>query len=932
MSASLKYYLQIVGGPPSEKKLLESSLIVGSELDVKESGLEVHHAHLSAEHCTFYLQSGVLSVIDHNSDHGVAINGQRIPPNKMIILLPSDEVKLGHLKVLLFPYKENTDGDNRTQVISIQDLQGTNNAIQEKDWQETHQLKKALELNDDGNDLEITRQNISDPLVMMDAINQHASEMTVSDLSLSGQKNLKTLNKNSSIDQTHSKITSHSASTTKKELSLDGEDDWVQLENKENQGIISEHENTDQFQLDQDDSAAATQTFIDVDTEVPLEQTQSQIILPSRTAASILAVGQSVAQTQPLAQKQGQVQSKTASFTLAQDNTKVLSQKNKQNDVQEEKKPIAEVTNLHQYKRSQKIHESASDKLSEASRIIQNPLKLKKKMEKNREKVKKLSSQYEFNQLDSVQYPVRLLSFIIDVLLGMRFSIYLIEVDYFQILNPLSDFVGFALDFVGNLYPPLGNPLIEMAPHISPLLAGYIFLRVIFNLVFGASPGQLMLLCWNDGNPILKRILGPFREMIGFILGPLLIFDFPALFGKKTVKEMITMTGLDNFSNRLSTIIGIILIPVVYAGCFLHPFLGDALFKPPVIDNISNFLNSDLNPSNMPIVGEVNNSYFFAGQFSFDKTKLQTLPGFHQVKGSNNKKIFVPRISFYEVQNQNFLRIERGKLFELKDRLTEMLRLWPILQQRFPETYRFTLGTKFNQSGFISEVKTLVETSLTISLAEVPWLTLSYGPSLSPFLFLRSELSKLFDGESITKLSYYKVGKREFLRFEVEKGLIRRDTSDYYLLPLSSQRSYAYDISERATDDKIWKTLVFSNFKQNGKIKNAMGLMKAEKTTLNSFELIDFYSLKDSAEDVNTLVAPLIYRHYFSLGLSALKSNSEKFKEDYVLTLTKFLSMQADLNKAKTEVAREQLIKKLSAALEAFKGKDESYFTVAPSW
>src|SRR5690606_9957155 len=79
--------------------------------------------------------------------------------------------------------------------------------------------------------------------------------------------------------------------------------------------------------------------------------------------------------------------------------------------------------------------------------------------------------------------------------------------------------------------------------NILPLLVLFALIRLLSTLCFGVSISEFLLGIKSNGNGIWARIGGVFRVFIGFVTGPFLIFDFPAVFSRRTFKEVVTYTN-----------------------------------------------------------------------------------------------------------------------------------------------------------------------------------------------------------------------------------------------------------------------------------------------------------------------------------------------------------------------------------------------------
>tara|TARA_Y100000780_G_scaffold232300_1_gene262528 strand:+ start:21192 stop:23498 length:2307 start_codon:yes stop_codon:yes gene_type:complete len=89
-----KFYLEFPDASGQPIFELDNSLAVGSE----EGEALIKHEGIAPKHCSFLLNQGVLSVIDHGGSTGTFINNKKIPTGKMIIMDPKDKIRLGELK------------------------------------------------------------------------------------------------------------------------------------------------------------------------------------------------------------------------------------------------------------------------------------------------------------------------------------------------------------------------------------------------------------------------------------------------------------------------------------------------------------------------------------------------------------------------------------------------------------------------------------------------------------------------------------------------------------------------------------------------------------------------------------------------------------------------------------------------------------------
>ena len=776
----VKFYVQVVGGPPCEKVQLENSIVVGSEVI---NGLQVQHPHLSGEHCTLSLQSGVLSIIDHNSDLGVVINGKKIPPNKMIIILPTDEIKLGELQLKIYSFEEESlSEDQKTKILSLDDLE------------------KQQQAEDIINQLVVTK----------------GDDTKIKDIPI------KTVNQ--SID-----------------LNIDEKDntDWIQLEKKV-------------------ESAAPAPKATTVE-ENKLREPEKQV-------------------------------------EATQTNIK-----------QDAADPLAK------FKRGAKIHEKTS-KLN---------VDVVGQSKKNLQKYKNNSKKYYFSQFDSISFPLRIFALTLDLVLGFRLSLYLMDKGLIELFQPIDEFIQFSFDFVLNLHPDTAK-YSESVVTLSPYLVGFLILRIFGNLIFGVSIGQLLIGCWADGNFAIKRILGPIRELLGFVLAPLLLFDLPAVFSKKTVKEMLTMTGLECYSKTLSYVLAIILIPTSIALSFFAPLIFEEDLKNITITVQSQVLKIPSEINSVPLT----NSNFLKLESTWNNPLFMSYTNFKLIK-KDNSRIYVPKVTVVSKSpGSEIIRIERKKVFDWKEHVDELVKMYPTLGHRFQN---------ISNKNFTTELKQIIEDSFLLNQDNLANFVLNYGPYLDPFINFRRKVLSVFHN-SVESVEFWKNAHSEFMVVATKSSDVAGKWRDLYIIPIGSERAYVYQISylkDRLAKSKLLMKNFLSVANLNFKIPNAMHNWKAAE--LNTAEVLDYYSLKTLTLQEKAVMSSFLYRYYWNLGKMAASTEFDLFWADYVNVLQQVVLMLADLNAIDrktqnpsndplTDIGYDHLIKKMSELREAVKNRQNNFF------
>lgn len=600
-------YVQLIGGPAQNKTLLTSSLTIGSE----DTDIVVDHPHLSPLHCTVFNRGGIVSVIDHNSDYGVLINGKRIAPNKMIMLMQEDTIRCGELELKLY-------------------YEGASAPIVEESAQADH----------------------SDSTVVL-------SHTTTKDL----------------------------------DLTSDGDDD-IQLTSTQ----IMPLELTPKPEAPTDSSAELQD--VDEKTQVWTPMQQAEEGEPTATKVELDLEVPPQAQEQEQQQQQPIIQVDTDELEPSTPEEKPMVQ----NDLEFSK---------HSIKVGNKI--KTQEKKLVTKFASQNKLKPKRRRS-------------FFVDMSSITLPVRLSAFLIDVILSIRLVQLLISENMLEEISTIQSLSFFGIDFF------LEQTKINFDPGhvqsiIGPYVAAFLIIRVVSSFIFGVSVGQLLCGVQSEGNLLIKRIFAPLREALGVLTGPFLIFDLPAIFARKTIKEVLSFSKLYQ-APILSYLLTLIGPPLVFALCYLGPMLeGDAQYQPVHMDLKTEVITiapttqdpDELSPRLLDVqfldaafpVGNKDRTLGFGLQKTFAENKLRPYPSLKVLYHNPSLTI-------------NWQKTKHIDLPSLLSKAVNEKNGW--IERRFPEIKKFIHHEKFNHPAFINEFKTLCQDAFNLQWKTLPLTLLYYGP------------------------------------------------------------------------------------------------------------------------------------------------------------------------------------------------------------
>ncbi|MFZ4715156.1 MAG: hypothetical protein ACOYL6_15650 [Bacteriovoracaceae bacterium] len=119
------------------------------------------------------------------------------------------------------------------------------------------------------------------------------------------------------------------------------------------------------------------------------------------------------------------------------------------------------------------------------------------------------------------------------------------------------------------------NAIKEDITPFVPFITLFFSLRIVSVLLTGVSPAQFCMGLKSHSNLLWARVGGVLRILFEMLTMPFLIFDVPALFSRRTLKEVLSFTGI-SMRNSLFRFMGaIIFIPCIFAFTFISPMFNE---------------------------------------------------------------------------------------------------------------------------------------------------------------------------------------------------------------------------------------------------------------------------------------------------------------------------------------------------------------------
>jgi hypothetical protein len=474
---------------------------------------------------------------------------------------------------------------------------------------------------------------------------------------------------------------------------------------------------------------------------------------------------------------------------------------------------------------------------------------------------------------------------------------------------------------------------------IYPLVVMYGILRIVSTLIFGTSFSQFMFGIRAGMNKIWARIGGVLRVLIGFLTWPFLIFDLPALFSRRTFKEVMTFTHLYN-SSKLASVMGVIFYPILLLAAFIFAplFQGfemtEALILNPKVE-ARIIAAEDAVPADKIRSAS---SQFLQMAVAFPADEYNLIPRF-AILGAGSKTKMEPGLTIFERKNlKTSMDLGLIKTFDLAALIELGLRGNPFLQDRFPALYEYayTSTASIDAVGkgqdekkdlqFEKELMDLILLSFKLSVENSLDIIQKETPILSGLVHFRSSLLGLLDGRKFNDGGFIKIGNTTFLKLETDK------ITEEFLLPLRPKGRLFHAVFSGETPqvvnslkNKIYKFALFRS-----------GWGKTKRPThgeaLNALEVIDAFSIDYKENKFNLDLAQALYGYYFERSGEVLTLDITEEKKLWISSLDSVLQILETMDTSASgegEDARTKLLNNFRDLKTAFESGNKSFFGVS---
>lgn len=726
---------------------LEKKVTIGSQV----GDFIVDDENVAPRHCSFFINKGIISVMDHSSSTGTFINKKQLDPGKIFILSEKDKIRLGKLDLKIeymdVPVSVATPAQSEYSEPSLDDLvDGSDEVVEEhfEDATATHTVmevpdKKELGFEDDTGEFDTEQLAVEEPT------SAGEEELNMPELEIPDLPSFE--DEFEAEEPQFDKAPNLPEEATKTQVSA-------------------------QTQLSEDDIDLS-----DVDVE---EEMLDESLLPTKVREKHME--ENLARAAALVEEEEPEDNEDlAGFEVTSTGIKAL-----------------------------KLADEGKEEKTELSSDIKAALE---KRRKNRKPVKARGAKAKAKRAKTpaTSFLTRLFALINDILICLIlleiFYVYtdvkavydslpsdiwaLIEPHYNKYVIPLYTEYTKDLAIVHEIVSDL-KKFVE-THNVLPFMAMLFIFRMITGMILSVSLGQLIVGMRASGKFLWKRIVYPIREVLGLFTLPLLILDLPALISKRTFKEVILFSQYETPKPRFTAFSAIFITPILLVCLGISPVFKGLDIPPPVP-----FAEKTRPLKKWSGGKQIKVSSMQLSVYSTDT--IEVLPSF-RITMSKKKKRLRPGLLVLDTQTGGMLAIQKLKSFSLIDMFTSFVDMNYLAFQFQPEINSFVRDVsrknkdfKLNKSNLLNlnvETINLVKNVNDYSLEKASDFLVENGFMLRGFRDFREKFDNIFSSK-LDLVEALPLGNSKGIMGSYKTG---RSTT-YEFFPIGMAKSNLYGLSE----------------------------------------------------------------------------------------------------------------------------------------
>lgn len=570
-------------------------------------------------------------------------------------------------------------------------------------------------------------------------------------------------------------------------------------------------------------------------------------------------------------------------------------------------------------------------------------------------KSKKNEKKFEVKNLlpiftDTVGAATRLWALVGDLCLTLGLSIIIGSNEYFEMI--CNDLYNALIELVTPYLPP--DPMVKTIETnfkiIFPMFILFYSLKLIASFIFGVSIAQMLMGLKGGKSALWNRAGGFLRTVLEIVTAPLLIFDLPALFSRRTIKEVLTFTNI-SAGNRLLRFVGtLIFVPCLIIFAFVSPVLKNLDYvdqgvlveekmaprKKKKKKEVTEVKEGEV--AKVPKVYKFESPLFlYTGEVTLSDDYV-LIPDF-DLANVSKKRFLIPVLRIYDLDKKTTGEFSVFKRYSVVDLVHVAEAGNPLFPFNFKELSRWygnrnspTLKkANTNVKGEFSineasEMEALLRKSLELNLVDVHEHMLEYGPFIKGFTDLREVLKTINDTPSLRSVTLQKINKMNLLIFPNE------DEQTELIMPINFTNGVIYKFAWRGSKAKTTADNFYKEFfaKIEGRIytgeldfpKNEAG---TPQVSLNPLNITDLFFSKKLNKEEREIFMQYVFNYFYSISETAVKAADENLQKIILRTVQKlinYLKYIPDLD----QLEKEKVEKSLSSLEAALKNNDASFF------
>ncbi len=467
---------------------------------------------------------------------------------------------------------------------------------------------------------------------------------------------------------------------------------------------------------------------------------------------------------------------------------------------------------------------------------------------------------------------------------------------------------------------------------IWPFILLFIVYRVVCVVIFGVSFSQFVLFMHGSSDAFGNRVGGVFREIVGTLTFPFLVFDLPCVFRRRTFKEYVSKVSLRSSQTGLSLFTGVIILPLLVSMVSSVSLFRDehSSFRTPVEERDvaeERKLDKDFDDLMGTKQIEFSSSWFKMEGSLYVESNFIFMPSW-QINKSENKNLTRPVLVAFDNKRGIDLEFSVSRFIDFRD----------AVKISSEKNYLFTLSFKalvnsMQKDGVLSslattELEQLTNVSMGLSFTQLPKHLFAYGPFVDGFVSFRKWVLEAAGIKKLSRVEFFTLGKQRFMCLsEADPGAEydEKQVLKIVLIPLSGGSIPIYEITLpfMKMAKVTWQRFLPEFFKDTRFFIGDRESDKVNSTNLTVFSVMDSYmDIKLSVQKRRAL-NDFIHDYFRNIGKFVLQSKSEALEQKLLEILDRFDTVDTVAKLSNSELTTK--LKHLSAAI---KDRNLSYFGI----